>query len=203
MITIYNMFKKCNSCSDQSTDLAWAIHKMRLLFRSEYRVGLGHPQSAAVVFMPYYGLFWTRSPYLDLRWRSCSTGTIPELLITSIVQHKKKNRWVGDPLWRSCSLFCVVIFHSSFELVKYPNTKQFTWSPQGIPPSPVLVIRSEYRVGLGHPQSVRLFSSEYRPSLHVLVSWEFCSYCLLDVGCIAYWSTSIQTKGVSVCLMWY
>ncbi len=90
--------------------------------------------------MPYYGLFWTRSPYLDLQWRSRSTGTIPELLITSIVQHKNKNRWVGDLLWRSCSLFCVVIFHSSFGLMKFPYTKQFTWSPQGIPPSPVLVI---------------------------------------------------------------
>ncbi len=63
--------------------------------------------------MPYYGLFWTRSPYLDLRWRSRNTGTILELLITSIVRHKNKNRWVGDPLWRSCSLFCVVIFHES------------------------------------------------------------------------------------------
>ncbi len=93
-------------------------------------------------FMPYYCLFWTRSPYLDLRWRSRSTGTIPELLITSIVWHKNKNRWVGDPLRRSCELFCVVIFHSSFGLVKYPYTKQFTWSPQGIPPSPVLVIVS-------------------------------------------------------------
>ncbi len=90
--------------------------------------------------MPYYGLFWTRSPYLDLRWRSCSTGTLLELLITSIVWHKNKNRWLGDPLWRSCSLFCVVIFHSSFRPVKYPYTKQFTWSPQWIPPSPVLVI---------------------------------------------------------------
>ncbi len=70
------------------------------------------------------------------------TGTIPELLITSIVRHKNKNRWVGDPVWRSCSLFCVVIFHSSFGLMKYPYTKQFTWSPQGIPPSSVLVITS-------------------------------------------------------------
>ncbi len=84
--------------------------------------------------MTYYGLFWMWSPYLDLRWRSRSTGTIPELLITSIVRHKNKNSWVGDPMWRSCSLFCVMIFHSSFRLVKYPNTKQFTWSPQGIPP---------------------------------------------------------------------
>ncbi len=83
--------------------------------------------------MPNYGLFWTWSPYLDLRWRSRSTGNIPELLITSIVQHNNKNRWVGDLLWRSCSLFCLVIFHSSFGLVKYPYTKQFTWSPQGIP----------------------------------------------------------------------
>ncbi len=58
--------------------------------------------------MPYYGLFWMRSPYLDLQWRSRSTGNIPGLLITSIVWHKNKNRWVGDPLWRSCSLFCVV-----------------------------------------------------------------------------------------------
>ncbi len=90
--------------------------------------------------MPYYRLFWTQSPYLDLRWRSHSTGTIPELLITSIVRHKNKNRWVGDPLWRSCSLFCVVIFHSFFGLMKYPYTKKITWSPQGIPPSPVLVI---------------------------------------------------------------
>ncbi len=90
--------------------------------------------------MLYYGLFWMRSPYLDLRWISRSTGTIPDLLIISIVRHKNKNRWVGDPLWRSCSLFCVVIFHSSFGLVKYPYTKQFTRSPQGIPPSPVLVI---------------------------------------------------------------
>ncbi len=90
--------------------------------------------------MPYYDLFWMRSPYLDLQWRSYSTGIIPELLITSIVWHKNKNRWVGDPLWRSYSLFCVVIFHSSFILVKYPYTKQFTWSPQGIPPLPVLVI---------------------------------------------------------------
>ncbi len=79
--------------------------------------------------MPYYGLFWTQSPYLDLKWRSRSTGTIPELLMTSIVQHKNKNWWVGDPVWRSCSLFCVVIIHSSE-------------SPQGISPSPVLVIRS-------------------------------------------------------------
>ncbi len=90
--------------------------------------------------MPYYGLFWTWSPYLDLQWRSRSTGTIPELLIISIVRHKNNNRWVGDLLWRSCELFCVVIFYSSFGLVKYPYTKQFTWSPQGIPPSPVLVI---------------------------------------------------------------
>ncbi len=80
--------------------------------------------------MPYYDLFWMRSPYLDLRWRSRSTGTIPELLIISIVRHKNKNRWVGDPLWRSCSLFCVEIFHES----EYPYTEQFTWSPQGIPP---------------------------------------------------------------------
>ncbi len=63
--------------------------------------------------MPYYGLFWTRSPYLDLQWRSRSTGTIPELLITSIVWHKNKNRWRGDPLWRSCELFCVGIFNES------------------------------------------------------------------------------------------
>ncbi len=117
-------------------------------------------------FMPYYSLFWMRSPYLDLRWRSCSTGTIPELLITSIVRHKNKNRWVGDPLWRSCSLFlCRTIdvissssivpvlrdlhwrsrygdtrYGESFGLVKYPYTNQFTWSPQGIPHSPVLVI---------------------------------------------------------------
>ncbi len=84
--------------------------------------------------MPYYGLFWTRSPYLDLRWRSRSTGTIPELLITSIVRHKNKNRWVGDPMWRSCSLFCVVIFYSSFGLVKYPYTKQFHMISTGDPP---------------------------------------------------------------------
>ncbi len=87
--------------------------------------------------MLYYSLFWTRSPYLDLQWRSRSTGNILELLITSIVRHKNKNRWVGDPLCRSCSLFCVVIFQSSFGLVKYPYTKQFTWES---PPSPVLVI---------------------------------------------------------------
>ncbi len=67
-------------------------------------------------------------------------GVIPELLITPIVWHKNKNRWLRDPLWRSCSLFCVVIFHSSFGLIKYPYTKQFTWSSQGIPPLPVLVI---------------------------------------------------------------
>ncbi len=42
--------------------------------------------------MPYYGLFWTQPPYLDLRWRSHSTGTIPEIIITSIVRHKNKNR---------------------------------------------------------------------------------------------------------------
>ncbi len=71
-------------------------------------------------YMLYYGLFWMKSTYLDVRWRSRSTGHIPELLITSIVRHKNNNRWVGDPLWRSCSLFCVVIFHSSFGLVTYP-----------------------------------------------------------------------------------
>ncbi len=96
----------------------------------------------SLVIISYYGLFWTWSPYLDLQWRSRSTGNIPELLITSILRHKNKNRWVGDHLWRSCSLFCVVIFHSSFGLMTYPYTKQFTWSPQGIPHSPVLVIRS-------------------------------------------------------------
>ncbi len=62
----------------------------------------------AVHFMPYYGLFWTRSPHLDLRWRSRSTGTILELFIASIVRHKNKNRWVGDPLWRSCSLLLIL-----------------------------------------------------------------------------------------------
>ncbi len=100
-----------------------------------------YPSSQTILFMPYYGLFWMQSTYLDLQWRSRSTGTIPEILITSIVWHTNKNRWVGDPLWRSCSLFCVVIFHSSFGLMKYPYTKQFTWSPHGIPPSPVLVIK--------------------------------------------------------------
>ncbi len=73
-------------------------------------------------------LFWRWSPYLDLWWRSCSTGTIPDLLITSIVRHENMNRWWGDPLWRSCSLFCVVIFHLSFGLVKYHYKKQFTCS---------------------------------------------------------------------------
>ncbi len=43
------------------------------------------PHSECLYIMPYYGLFWTWSPYLDLQWRSLSTGTIPELLITSIV----------------------------------------------------------------------------------------------------------------------
>ncbi len=32
----------------------------------------------------------------------------------SIVWHKNKNRWLGGPLWRSCELFCVVIFHMIF-----------------------------------------------------------------------------------------
>ncbi len=45
--------------------------------------------------MLYYGLFWMRHPYLDIRWRSRSTGTILELFIASIVWHKNKNRWVG------------------------------------------------------------------------------------------------------------
>ncbi len=36
----------------------------------------------------------------------------------------------GDQLWRSCSLFLIGIFDLSFGLVKYPNIKQFTWSPQ-------------------------------------------------------------------------
>ncbi len=80
--------------------------------------------------------------YLELSYltRIAKVGAISELLITSIAWHKNKNRWVGDPLWRSRSLFCVGIFHSSFGLMKYPSTKQFTWSPQGILPSSVLVI---------------------------------------------------------------
>ncbi len=104
--------------------------------------------------MPYYGLFWTRSPYLDLQWRPRNTGTILELLLTSIVRHKNKNRWVGDSLRRSCSLFCVVIFHESIGLVKYPYTKQFTWSPQGIPPSPVLVIMYFISILASYPSIV-------------------------------------------------
>ncbi len=80
-----------------------------------------------MIFMPnyVYGLFWTWSPCLDLKWRSHSTGTIPELLITSIVWHKNKNRWTGGSLWRSCELFCVVIFHESEGRVKYHYTKQW------------------------------------------------------------------------------
>ncbi len=112
--------------------LSVKIHNLPLLFNI--------PFQKIYIFRPYYGLFWTWSPYLDLQWRSHSTGTIPELLITSIVWHKNKNRRVADPLWRSWSLFCLVIFHSSFGLLKYPYTKEFTLSPQGIPPSPVLVI---------------------------------------------------------------
>ncbi len=70
------------------------------------------------VFMPYYGLFSMRSPYLDLRWRSRSTGTLSELLITSIARHKNKNMWVGDPMWRSCSLFSVVIsLHKTIHMI--------------------------------------------------------------------------------------
>ncbi len=83
---------------------------------SHHKVTLLYQKGILIIFMPYYGLLWTWSPYLDLRWRSRSTGTIPELLITSIARHKNKNRWVGDPLWRSCSLFCVGIFHKSSEI---------------------------------------------------------------------------------------
>ncbi len=39
---------------------------------------------------------------------------------------------------KSYVLLCLTCF---FGLVKYPYTKQFTWSPHGDPPSPVLVIR--------------------------------------------------------------
>ncbi len=92
-------------------------------FNERWKLGMTCKHKLRTYIMPYYGLFWTWSPYLDLRWRSCSSGTIPELIITSIVRHKNKNRQVGDPLWRSCELFCVVIFHESFGLVKYPYTK--------------------------------------------------------------------------------
>ena len=40
-----------------------------------------------------------------------------------IVWHKNKNKFVVDHLWRSCSLFLLGIFHSSFGLVKYPYAK--------------------------------------------------------------------------------
>ncbi len=49
--------------------------------------------------------------------------------------HYNKNRWRGGPLYRSCELFCVRIFHESEGRVKYHYTKQWTWSPQGIPHS--------------------------------------------------------------------
>ncbi len=131
--------------------------------------------------MLYYGLFWTWSPCLDLRWRSCSTGTIPELLITSIVRHENKNRWVGDPLWRSCSLFCVVIFHLSFGLVKYHYKKQFTWSPQGIPPSPVLVILSMFLPQFADINICTIvcyneFSLIFLKSVSIYLLWRKCSY---------------------------
>ncbi len=52
---------------------------------------------------------------------------------TAITGAYNKNRWRGDPLWRSCELFCVGIFHESEGQVKYHYSKQWTWSPQGIP----------------------------------------------------------------------
>ncbi len=98
------------------------LGKNQAKVRFSIRIASGHLYLGGVsdgtlivkdMYYAYYGLFWMRSPYLDLWWRSCSTGTILERLITSIVRHKNKNRWVGDPLWRSFSLFCAVIFHES------------------------------------------------------------------------------------------
>ncbi len=38
-----------------------------------------------------------------------------------------------NPLWRSCELFCVGIFHEPEGRMKYHYTKQWIWSPQGSP----------------------------------------------------------------------
>ncbi len=64
------------------------------------------------------------------------------------IRSYNKNRWRGDPLWRSYELFCVRIFHESEGRVKYHYTKQWTWSPKGSPTHLFLFLCCTIDVGL-------------------------------------------------------
>ncbi len=80
--------------------------------------------------MLYYG------PVLNatsIPW-SRSTGNIPELLITSILRHKNKNRWRGG----SPVEIMFIVLCSDISLIL--QTHEI--SPHGIPHSPVVVIIS-------------------------------------------------------------
>ncbi len=92
-------------------------------------------------------------------------GLYQSYFITSIVRHKNKNRWVGDPMWRSCSLFCVVIFY-------IPTQNNSHDLHRGPPHSPILVIWPWWQSMIPPPP---IFPLKWHNCL-VVISLILCKY---------------------------